>query len=65
MSIDLLAELSGVHRKTIIQVEAGRVSAKITTLHGIAHALGIPLPELVTPVCERHSKSVHTPTKIV
>lgn len=65
MSIDYLAEASGVHRKTIIEVEAGRVAAKISTLHGIAHALGIPLPELVTPVCARHAKSVGTPTPIV
>ena len=39
-SIDGLAEAAGVHRKTIIEVEAGRVAAKISTLHGIAHALG-------------------------
>lgn len=65
ISIDLLAELSGVHRKSIIQIEAGRVSAKISTLHGIAHALGVPLPDLVTPVCERHPKSIYTSTKLV
>lgn len=65
MSIDYLAEAAGVHRKTIIEVEAGRVAAKISTLHGIAHALGVPLPELVAPVCARHAKSVGTPTPIV
>lgn len=31
-SIDRLAEAAGVHRKTIIEVEAGRVAAKISTL---------------------------------
>src|SRR5699024_3600168 len=41
-SIDRLAEATGVHRKTIIEVEAGRVAARISTLHGIAHALGVP-----------------------
>jgi transcriptional regulator with XRE-family HTH domain len=65
MSIDRLAEASSVHRKTIIEIEAGRVAAKISTLHGIAHALGVPLPDLVAPVCARHPKSVQTPTKIV
>lgn len=65
MSIDRLAEASGVHRKTIIEVEAGRVAAKINTLHGIAHALGTPLPELVVPLCARHQKSIRTPTKII
>lgn len=65
MSIDRLAEAAEVHRKSIIQIEAGRVSAKISTLHGIAHALGVPLTELVAPVCARHSKSVREPTPIV
>jgi DNA-binding XRE family transcriptional regulator len=65
ISIDLLAELAGVHRKSIIQIEAGRVAAKISTLHGIAHALGVPLPDLIAPVCERHPKSIHTSTRLV
>lgn len=65
LSIDRLAEASGVHRKTIIEVEAGRVAAKVSTLHGIAHALGVPLPDLVAPVCVRHPKSVGTPTELV
>lgn len=65
MSIDRLAEAAEVHRKSIIQIEAGRVAAKISTLHGIAHALGVPLTELVAPVCARHPKSLNTPTSIV
>jgi len=65
MSIDRLAEAAGVHRKTIIEIEAGRVAAKVSTLHGIAHALGIPLAELVAVLCERHPKSIGTPTKLV
>lgn len=65
MSIDRLAEAAGVHRKTIIEVEAGRVAAKISTLHGIAHALGTPLTELVAPVCARHPKSVRTPSPLI
>lgn len=64
-SIDRLAEGSGVHRKTIIEVESGRVAAKISTLHAVAHALGVPLTELVAPLCARHPKSVATPTKII
>ncbi|MFF4095861.1 helix-turn-helix domain-containing protein [Streptomyces sp. NPDC001834] len=49
--INRLAEAARVRRKSIIQIEAGRVAAKISTLHGIAHALGMPLPELVAAVC--------------
>lgn len=64
-SIDRLAEGSGVHRKTIIEVEAGRVAAKVTTLHAIAHALGVPVTDLIAPLCARHPKSVQTPTKMI
>lgn len=64
-SIDRLAEATGVHRKTIIEIEAGRVAARISTLHGIAHALGVPLPELVAPVCARHPKAVGHPTPLI
>ncbi|MFC0674516.1 helix-turn-helix transcriptional regulator [Brachybacterium hainanense] len=65
MSIDRLAEAAGVHRKTIIEIEAGRVAARVSTLHAIAHALGTPLTELVAPLCARHLKSVQTPTPII
>ena len=41
------------------------MAAKISTLHGIAHALGVPLTELVAPVCARHPKQVGVPTKLV
>lgn len=47
MSIDRLAESSDVQRKSIIQIEAGRVAAKINMLHGIAHALGVSLTKIV------------------
>lgn len=65
LSIDRLAEAAGVHRKTLIQIEAGRVAARITTLHAIAHALGVPLGDLVAPLCARHQRSVRTPTPII
>ncbi len=54
-SIDALAEAAGVHRKTIIQIEAGRVAARVSTLHGIAHALDAPLAELLEPLCRQHA----------
>lgn len=49
----------------MIEVEAGRVAVKINTLHGIAHALGVPLTELVAPICARHPKQVGVPTRLV
>jgi DNA-binding XRE family transcriptional regulator len=65
MSIERLAEAAEVHRKTIIEVEAGRVAAKVTTLHGIAHGLGVPLVDIVGVLCARHSKSLHVATQVV
>lgn len=53
-SIDRLAEATGVHRKTIIEVEAGRVAAKVSTIHGIAHALGADVGDLVRAMCTDH-----------
>ncbi|UTX54332.1 helix-turn-helix domain-containing protein [Leucobacter aridicollis] len=57
-SIDYLAEAAGVHRKTIIQIEAGRVSARVGTLHAIAHALNVPLAQLLDPLCRQHEGSL-------
>lgn len=56
-SIDRLADATGLARRTIINVEAGTQVPKIDTLHAIAHALDIPLPELVAVVCTGHSGS--------
>lgn len=47
LTIDELAASAGVHRKTIIQIEAGRVSPRVATLGKIADALGAPLAELL------------------
>lgn len=55
-SIDRLAERTGVHRKTIIEVEAGRVAAKVSTIHAIAHALEADLGDLVRTMCAGHGK---------
>lgn len=55
-SIDRLAEHTGIHRKSIIQIEAGRVSAKVSTVHAIAHALGTDVGDLVRALCAGHAK---------
>lgn len=47
LTLDDLAEATGLHRKTIIQIEAGRVSPRIVTLGKIADALEVSLAELV------------------
>lgn len=51
-SLDRLAGEAGVHRKTLIQIEAGRTAPRVTTLFTIAHALGVPLTDLVAVLDE-------------
>lgn len=60
-SIERLAEAAGISRKAVIQIEAGRVAARITTLHAVAHALAVPIGELVGVVCHEHPDRLHEP----
>ncbi|WP_430754519.1 helix-turn-helix transcriptional regulator [Micrococcus luteus] len=52
MSIDRLAEAAAIHRRTIIQIEAGRTAPRVTTLYAIAEATGTPLRDLLAPLDE-------------
>jgi DNA-binding XRE family transcriptional regulator len=54
-SIDVLAETAGISRKTVINVEGAKKGLRLSTAHDIAHALDVPLSELVVKLCERHS----------
>lgn len=56
-SIDRLAEEAGVSRKSVINTEGAHNRPTLATLHGLAHGLGVPLSDLVVPLCERHSRS--------
>lgn len=47
LSQERLAELVGRDRQTINRIELGRHATRIDTLIRIAHAIGIPLSELV------------------
>lgn len=46
MSLRMLADLSGVTKESILNVEAGRADPKLSTLLAIADALHVPLAEL-------------------
>ena len=46
-TLDRLAEASGVSRRMIVNVEAGRSNASIATLLRLANALGVSLADLV------------------
>ena len=56
-SIDALAEAAGISRKTVMNVESARKGLRLTTAHDLAHALDVPLGELVAPLCARHTRS--------
>lgn len=47
MSLDALAEASGLGRKTVINVENGHKQPKLGTAHALAFALDVPLSDLV------------------
>ncbi len=53
-SYDDLAERTGVSRRTLIDIEAGRTVGYLTTWHALAHAFGVPLGELAAALCEGH-----------
>lgn len=47
LAIDDIAERTGLDRKTVMTVEAGRHAPTLDTLLLVAAALGLPLAELV------------------
>ena len=47
MTIEQLAEASGVSRQTVGNIEAAHKGVRLETAHAIAHALRVPLGELV------------------
>lgn len=55
-SLDKLADESGVSRKSVINVENAHNVPLLPTLHGLAHGLGVPLADLVVPLCTRHTR---------
>lgn len=53
-SYDDLAERTGVSRRTLIEIEAGRTVGSLTTWHALAHAFGVPFGTLAAALCEGH-----------
>ncbi|MCX4735080.1 helix-turn-helix domain-containing protein [Streptomyces sp. NBC_01221] len=53
-SYDELAARSGLSRRTLIEIEQGRTIGTLATWHALAHAFGVPLGELLGPLCEGH-----------
>lgn len=53
-SLDRLAAESGLDRKTVINLENFHHVPRLPSLHAVAHALGVPLGELVAALCAGH-----------
>jgi putative transcriptional regulator len=51
LTLDALAEYSGVSRRMLVEVEQGRVNCTIGVLHAIAHAVNTPVGRLAETAC--------------
>ncbi|MBQ0990714.1 helix-turn-helix transcriptional regulator [Micromonospora sp. H61] len=51
LTLDGLAERSGISRRMLTEVEQGRINPSIGVLHAIAHAVDVPLGELASAAC--------------
>lgn len=49
LTIEQLAELSGVHYHTARDITKGKITVQVATLNKVARALGIPLYRLFEP----------------
>ena len=57
-TLDLLAEVAGVSRRMVVNVEQGAANPSVGTLLRLSNALGVGLPELVEPPARRNVKVV-------
>ncbi|MFD5081702.1 helix-turn-helix transcriptional regulator [Kitasatospora sp. NPDC058406] len=54
-SYDQLAAQSGLSRRTLIEIEAGRTIGTLATWHALAHAFDIPFGGLTASLCDGHT----------
>ncbi|MGQ4334799.1 helix-turn-helix transcriptional regulator [Streptomyces hayashii] len=54
-TFDELADRSGLARRTLIDLEHGRAAGTVTTWHALAHALDVPIEQLLGPLCGNHT----------
>lgn len=54
LTLEALAERSGVSRRTLIDIEQGRGNPTVRILHAIAHSANAPMGELVAALCAGH-----------
>ncbi|MFF0746396.1 helix-turn-helix transcriptional regulator [Streptomyces sp. NPDC004111] len=58
-TFDELAERSGLSRRTLIDLEHGRTTGTVTTWHALAHALDVPVRQLLDTLCDGHTPPAH------
>lgn len=54
LTYDRLAELTGLSRTVLINLETGKTRGSLETWHRVAHALGVPLGVLADKLCSGH-----------
>jgi transcriptional regulator with XRE-family HTH domain len=54
LTYDALAELTGLSRTVLINLETGHTRGSLDTWHRVAHALGVPLGSLMDQLCHGH-----------
>jgi transcriptional regulator with XRE-family HTH domain len=57
LTLDKLAERSGVSRRMLIEIEQGRANPSLKVLHAVVHATGAPIAELWAAACVGHAAS--------
>jgi transcriptional regulator with XRE-family HTH domain len=56
LTLDGLAQRSGISRRMIVDIEQGRKSCTVKTLHAIAHAVSVPVGTLADSACGHELK---------
>jgi DNA-binding XRE family transcriptional regulator len=54
LTLDQLAEKSGVSRRMLIEIEQGRVNPTVFKVHAIMHATNTKIGDIWPAVCEGH-----------
>ncbi len=62
LTYDQLAELTGLARRTLIEIEQGRTIGTLATWHALAHALKTPVDQLLGTLCDGHEPPASQPS---
>jgi transcriptional regulator with XRE-family HTH domain len=57
LTFEQLAERADVSRRTLINIEHGKANPTVKKVHAIAHALNVPIADLVNALCVDHKPS--------